>query len=349
MTLAKTRASRWIWITWERQRRSVEMARALGCKLYVFDYSGSFRYVRCIFSTLFACLRDRPKILFVQNPSMVLAVFAACMRPLGRFALVVDRHSSFRVGKQYVCARDRNRVLRRLVEACNSYSIRRADITIVTNAFLADVVKRYGGVPFILPDKLPDIECANPFQVAVREGARVLLVSSFGRDEPVEEAVEAMRMLLNEDVVMHVSGNCRKLRDSVLRGAPSNVVFTGFMAEDEYLATLCASDAVIALTTSDHTMLCGCYEAVAAGKPLITSDKKVLVDYFSGARFVSNEADSIREAIVDVLFLNREKYLAETRKMQIALAKSWGERFIGLCQVLEGLRRSDEELGDCGN
>ena len=57
------------------------------------------------------------------------------------------------------------------------------------------------------------------------------------------------------------------------------------------------SNAVIVLTTSDYTMLCGCYEAVSAEKPLITSKREVLEDYFKGAVFVDNTADEISKGI----------------------------------------------------
>ena len=57
----------YIWITWERQRRSVELAKVLGAKLYIFENDGMFRYLKCIYKT-FSIVRkkSRPDVLFVK-------------------------------------------------------------------------------------------------------------------------------------------------------------------------------------------------------------------------------------------------------------------------------------------
>ena len=146
-----------VWIAWEKQRRSLELSKVFNCSLYIFDYSGWLRYPKCCYQTLVVCLKIRPDVLFVQNPSMILAVFACFIKFFIRFKLVVDRHSSFRVGKSYVSAIDRSFFLRNLDRILNRISVGYADLTIVTNDYLAQVVEDYGGRPAILPDKIPDL------------------------------------------------------------------------------------------------------------------------------------------------------------------------------------------------
>ena len=53
---------------------------------------------------------------------------------------------------------------------------------------------------------------------------------------------------------------------------PDNVRLTGFLPDSDYVGLILASDAVIALTTMDHTMQRGAYEAVYLGRPVITSN-----------------------------------------------------------------------------
>ena len=56
---------------------------------------------------------------------------------------------------------------------------------------------------------------------------------------------------------------------------------------------------MMSLTTHDHTMQRGGYEALALDKPLITSDWPVLRETFSaGTIYVDNSADAIAEAIM---------------------------------------------------
>ena len=66
-----------LWIAWEKQRRSTVLSKEFNAKLYQFNNSGKLRYPIVITKTLFLLIKKRPKILFVQNPSTVLA-FLAC-------------------------------------------------------------------------------------------------------------------------------------------------------------------------------------------------------------------------------------------------------------------------------
>lgn len=65
-----------IWISWEKQRRSIELSKRLGCKLYIIEKSGLFRYPYSIFKTILILIKERPDLFFVQNPSMFLATLA---------------------------------------------------------------------------------------------------------------------------------------------------------------------------------------------------------------------------------------------------------------------------------
>ena len=83
-----------LWIAWESQRRSIELARKFNCVLYIFEYEGYLRYPKCILKTLLILKKLKPEILFVQNPSMVLAALACSYKILSGVFLVVDRHSN---------------------------------------------------------------------------------------------------------------------------------------------------------------------------------------------------------------------------------------------------------------
>src|SRR5687767_7871064 len=86
-----------VWVTWERQRRSIEMARALGVPLHMIEggRNRAWRYVSVISRTLAMLARERPQVVFAQNPSVVLAVLVCALRPLFGYRVVVDRHSNF--------------------------------------------------------------------------------------------------------------------------------------------------------------------------------------------------------------------------------------------------------------
>mgnify|MGYP001820712959 CR=1 FL=1 len=253
------------------------------------------RYFKCIRDTVLALSRERPAVLYVQNPSMILAALACLYQSLFGTPVVVDRHTTFLLSRKY---RNTPRII--LYKLLNLYTVRCAELTIVTNTFLAELVESMGGRSFVLPDKLPELIFTQ--KIALEGRSNLLMISSFGNDEPVEQVINAMDKLQVEGVSIYITGNYRKkFSDSDIELWPANVHCTGFLPEQDFLNYLYSVDAVIVLTTSDYCMLCGCYEAVSSKKPLITSDKDVLSDYFRGAVFVDNSESGIYNAIIEVL------------------------------------------------
>jgi len=81
------------------------------------------------------------------------------------------------------------------------------------------------------------------------------------------------------------------------------------------------------LVNRDLTLLCGAYEAVAVGKPLITSDWPVLRNYFSsGTLYVDNTPESIRDGVQRVA-QGREQLSREMQQLKHSLDRNWTERF----------------------
>lgn len=282
-----------IWITWENQRRSKELAESFGCTLFEFPYEGLSRYPRSILETVWILLRERPRVLFVQNPSMILASLAVAWGILTRTFVVVDRHTTFLLGRKY-----RPTPWLLVFKLLHRFSIRFADLTLVTNAHLGSLVSRSGGQAFVLPDRLPDIAyCFDRELRSPSAALKILLISSFAEDEPIKEAIEGFAGVSNGDMELYVSGNYHKAPKELIEDVPERVTFTGFLPEDAFLDLLCEVDIVLVLTTAEYTMLCGCYEAVSAEKVLITSDKEVLREYFTEAIFVENTPQSIGRAL----------------------------------------------------
>ena len=65
-----------IWISWETQRRSIELAKKINCELYIIEAKGVMRYPISIFKTLLIIFKTKSDVLFVQNPTMILATVA---------------------------------------------------------------------------------------------------------------------------------------------------------------------------------------------------------------------------------------------------------------------------------
>lgn len=321
-----------IWITWERQRRSLELARRLGCRLHVLLVEAPY-LLRAIKLGARTCklLAARPQVVYVQNPSILLATLAVFLRPMFGYVLVVDRHSNF---KQHTL---RSRHPQWLVfHALSRYTVKHADLTIVTNTSLAEIVQSWGGKPFVLPDPLPHLEYAERRDLGE---PTVVCVSSFGTDEPIGEVLGAAR-IVGPQVRVVITGNPAKLPAEIRALAPENVRFSGYLAEREFQSLLASCDAIMALTTQPHTLLCAAYEAVSLGQPLIVSDQEDLRSYFyRGAVSTANTAQDIADAI-ETAISERVRLAIEARALAMELEAAWKGRFANLSSAVEELIRS---------
>ena len=259
--------------------------------------------------------KDKPDLLFVQNPSMILASLACIYQVLTGVPVIVDRHTTFQLTRKY-----RNTPDIILFKILHWFTLRTANWTIVTNQFLADIVGQFGGRPLVLPDKLPEIICTRKVKLKGRK--QLFMISSFGDDEPIREVISAMESFAREDVCLYISGNYNKVDRSLVKNSPENVIFTGFLTDQDFINLLYSVDAVVVLTTSDYCMLCGCYEAFAATKPLITSEKSVLTQYFNGAVFVDNTTEGIAAGI-HVVLNNIDHYTRLMSLRKTEMAENW--------------------------
>lgn len=309
-----------IWIAWEQQRRTLELSKCFNCDLFLIIENGLLRYPVSIVKTFLIIRREKPDVLFVQNPSMVLAVFATTFfRLFFKYYVVVDRHSNFLLTpkKRFF-----------FVEACFHFlsfiSIKYANITIVTNTGLANVVEVLGGYTKVLPDKIPSI---SPEQgVKLPGNKNVLVISSFADDEPIHDIAEAASLLVGLGVYFHFTGDYSKFNDIDFLTKKNNIILTGFVPEQEFVDLLFSVDAVMVLTTMEYTLLCGCYEAIAAEKILITSSSLALKSLFHGAVFVDNTCDSIVDG-VQYAFDNRRKNINSMHTLKNVLQIAWEAQF----------------------
>jgi len=206
--------------------------------------------------------------------------------------------------------------------------IRKALIVIVANAELQKVVyQNYGVKPLILEDGVPQIDNdeLEKSQARVNRGSkyaqthfaksmhsqnglkeleiergmkkfRVAVICSFASDEPIEEIIEAAK-ILSETTSFFITGDSSRLRTELLsewQHTATNVLFTGFLEKRKYFELLKTVDAIMVLSKRYHNMLSGAHEALALEKPLITSDWPPLRNYVtSGTAFVNNSVKGI--------------------------------------------------------
>ena len=315
-------------IAWEvLSRRSELLAQQLGADLHFVPHrrarrtiiNAPIRYIAHAVETWRILGKEQPNIVFVQNPPIFCALIAFLYSRRNAAAYALDSHTGAFTSPKW-----------RWLSGLHRMLSRHALVNIVHNESVAKFIKPWKCdylVISLIPGDYPkddDFPFARDFNVAV--------VNTFTADEPLETVFEAAEQL--PDVDFYVTGDSKRITPWLLDKKPPNCHLTGFLEYPSYIALLRGADAVMDLTTRDHTVLMGGFEAIAIGTPLITSDWPVLVDCFSlGTVHVPNTAEGIRAGVREVQ-QNHQSLKQGILSLREKLDHEWSEGFARLKELL---------------
>jgi glycosyltransferase involved in cell wall biosynthesis len=267
-------------------------ARELGIGKVYFIYStkrrgllaAPYKYTYQAIHTLRLLFQKRPQVVFVQSPPSYALLFVYIYCVLAGANFVVDAHSD--AFQRAIWTRP---------AWLYRFLARKAVATIVTNEYFAQALQEWGARAMVVRDIPTDFPMDDSFQ-GLNGRFSVVVISTFAADEPLEEVLDAAASL--EEIDFYVTGKKSRANEDVLAQAQANVHFTDFLPDESYYALLSSGDAVMCLTTRDHTMQRGACEALSLGKPIITSDWPILRNYFhEGTVHVPNTAEGIRQGV----------------------------------------------------
>jgi len=326
-------------ITWYPYcRRSDAIAAALGGTSRLIHYlsfkrplQAPLKYVLQAVATLRTLRHEQPELILVAVPPIFAALPAVWYARRHGARIVVDAHTG-------IFAHTRWRWLMPLTRAVCA----RVDAVVVTNAHLQRQVATWGVPSVVIGDVPVHFGPGRPPEACDRP--RVVVVNTFSVDEPVEAILAAARAV--GEAQFFVTGDVRAARAVWLKDRPTNLTFTGFLSEEEYAGLLRAADAVVVLTTYDHTMQRGAYEALALGKPLVTSDWPLLRDTFSrGTVHVRNTPAAIAAGIREAL-AGRERLGAEMQGLRHERGALFATRLAELLRVAGLQAAPDAAIGE---
>jgi glycosyltransferase involved in cell wall biosynthesis len=305
------------YISWAQScSRSDHTARELGGRshmVYAARFGSHpatilFKYAVQWIRTARILKREQPDAVFVMTPPVVAALPAFWYAWRRGKQVVLDAHTAAFLHPRW----RRWQPLQRLL-------CRRAATTLTHNEHLADRVRAAGGHVTIVPD-VPII-FAERGTFDRPPGFVVAAVCSFNYDEPIAEILTAAEAL--PDVTFFVTGDPRHLDAGLKSRLPANVRLTGFLSTADYGDLITSANVVLTLTTRDHTMLRGAYEAVYQGTPVIVSDWPLLRDAFPmGGVHVDNTAAAIVRAVWRVQ-AEPARFRAEAGKLRQLRRSRW--------------------------
>jgi glycosyltransferase involved in cell wall biosynthesis len=359
--------------------RAESISSRLGASIHTLSYKtrlklyAPVKYPLLFYKTLNLLTSEKPSTIICQTPPIfcpLAAIFYAAISKRKKLRVIIDAHTAT-FEKPWSLP---------ILKTITRWAIRNAMAVIVTNTELQNVVyQNYGVMPLVLEDGVPQVEYYTnqeeasqistgrdskhdrqylPLSAHHRLGLKeekyedastkfaVAVVSSFASDEPIEEILEAAK-ILTETTTFYITGDpsssrlaSRKL--SEWKRSATNVIFTGFLNQREYISLLKKVDAVMVLTKRHHNMLSGAHEALALEKPLITSDWAPLRKYFSsGTVYTKNSAKGIVNAVKYVQ-LEKDQMKEEMRVLKQQKLEEWESRVSALKDYLiEGSKGED--------
>ncbi|MEO8509641.1 MAG: glycosyltransferase [Chloroflexota bacterium] len=307
-----------VWAARHRGTRSAWLAAELGIEdlHYLAPSSGRglraapMKYPSQLVRTLRLLTARRPRAVFVQSPPSFAGWTAAAYAAASGAAVVVDAHSD--AFERAIWTRP---------AWVNRQMAQRIAAVLVTDEHWARIVRSWGGTPILVPN-VPAPLVPGSAPPLDPERPNVAVVNTWAPDEPLDAVLAAAELM--PGVAFHVTGRSDRV-GTLGRPIPAHVTFTGFLDEATYLGLLATADAVVCLTSRDHTMQNGAAEALTLGTPVVTSDWAILRSYFSrGTVHTDNSASSI-EAGLRRLLAERDAYRAEIVALRDERRRSWEE------------------------
>lgn len=281
-----------VFISWAPHcSRSDNIARELGARSYMIyeERWGSrpatiiLKYLAQALQTFRVLRQEKADVAFVMTPPVfagLSVLMYSWFRPL---QYVIDVHTAALLMPRW-----------RRLQWLQRWVCRKAATTLVTNDHLGGLVQQGGGHTTIVRDVPVQYPCSSRF--AEKSAFTVAVICSFNYDEPIAQIMEAAAQL--PSVRFLFTGDPTPLAPELRRMMPDNAQLTGFLSGEDYGSLLTHADAVMSLTTRDHTMLRGAYEAVYLGTPVVVSNWELLRSAFDdGAVHVDNSAADIATGI----------------------------------------------------
>jgi glycosyltransferase involved in cell wall biosynthesis len=274
-------------------------------------FSAPLKYGPQFLDTMRRLKHIQPDVVFVMNPPVFAVAAVALYARQTRAQYVIDSHSGAFESRKWRWSLPLQRLLGR-----------RAAAVIVTNPVHKAEVERWPAPAVIVADPPPRLSTVRSSITRLGPSEPfVFVIATYGPDEAIPQVIEAARQL--PEVRFRVSGDVRRAPAALVQRCPSNVELTGYVALPVFWEHVERASAILTLTDQENTILRGGWEAMFAGRPLLTSGTRTLREYFSrGTRFVDNTVDGVKAGIEDVL-ANQEQLASGMEQLRQEKAVTW--------------------------
>jgi hypothetical protein len=267
--------------------------------------------------------RRRPRRVVVSNPPIFAPLIGWLYCVVARGVLAIDSHPASFGASGDIWGR---------FLWLHAFISRRARVTLVAADQYAELATRWGGRPLVLHEPPPTWTVAPPAVPGPRP--RVLFVTVFDADEPIDAIVDAAGALDDCDVV--ITGDTRRAPAGVVARARKWVTFSGWLDEERFVGELEKADVVVCLTSSPHAVLRSASEARYAQRVTVMSDQPALREAFAPAVFCTNDAPGIVAGVRQAL-REHDEWRRRSSDARDQLLNRWDEQRRALERRLLGV------------
>jgi len=266
--------SRTIFVAWARlSRRTRDLARELDAKLVFIPDRPP--YIRAWRKTKTVIESEKPDIVLIQLPQgPLLWRITQLSKKLG-FHIVADVHSGFIVY---------NSVKELLLNALFRKLLHQADFVLSHNPpftrLLIKKLKLHRDKVLTVYDPLPKPpKTQKKPAIADELDNYIVIPASWAPDEPLEYiAKEFLASKVAREYQLVITGNlkrnpklAKRIQNLVDYCAKKRVILSGYLDDAEYSWLIHHSQAIIAATTKEYTMLSAIWESIAYNKLFLVS------------------------------------------------------------------------------
>lgn len=335
------------WTTFQRRQESMRDIAGFDCWFYPVPRSGKliklFNYARLFINSVSELRRAAPDVVWVQLPQVPALWAALAYRALAGkpVKVVADCH---------------NAQLRKPWShfPLALWSLKKADAILVHNEAMLERAGLIGwpmdkvlvleDVPAIGKDQPPNGSAAK--HIAAPK-PWVLFPGSFAADEPIQEVLQAAR--LAPELTFIITGRRERARQNGhnIDDLPSNVVLPGFLSVELFDDLVREANVIMGLTREEGIQLSVCNEALGFGRPLVTSDTRILRKLFGSAAVLVDISDpaSIAAGCRDAV-CNAAEYGEKSKALSVARIAQWeSEQLDRVVRLVQGAGLHNSVLG----
>ncbi|NJN92865.1 MAG: hypothetical protein HC875_01610 [Anaerolineales bacterium] len=196
---ANKSTKRWLFIAWAPySRRSETFAQAFGAVVYLIHYLkfqtplyAPLKYILQSGRTWLVLWRERPTVVFVQNPPFVAGLVVHLYCRLTGSQYVLDHHTAAFASTW------------KWAKPIQQFLARRAAVNIVTNLHWAEIIQSWQALPLVMKDPFVPLPECEPLEVEPNF-FNLIVINTFAPDEPLDAVLTAAAQLPSVKFILPV-------------------------------------------------------------------------------------------------------------------------------------------------